>query len=126
MRESVIVLDFGSQYCQLIARRVRSLGVYCEIVPHSTPWQQVAEREPTALILSGGPASVLDAGAPDLDQRALSAGIPALGICYGMQLLAHRLGGAVRKADSRDGLSLKIRMAEGGVEESDPFDPGSY
>ncbi len=102
MRETVLVLDFGSQYCQLIARRVRSLGVYCEILPCSAPWEEIERREPQAIIFSGGPASVLDEGAPEVDERVLGAGIPILGICYGMQLLGARLGGAVQKADSRE------------------------
>jgi GMP synthase (glutamine-hydrolysing) len=102
MRDTVLVLDFGSQYCQLIARRVRSLGVYCEILPCSVAWQEVERRQPRAIIFSGGPASVLDEGSPRVDERVLSSGIPMLGICYGMQLLGVRLGGAVQKADSRE------------------------
>jgi GMP synthase (glutamine-hydrolysing) len=100
--ELVLVLDFGSQYSQLIARRVRESGVYCELIPGSTPWESIKARHPRALILSGGPASVYGDGAPLADPTALNAGIPLLGICYGMQLLAHQLGGRVAGAGKRE------------------------
>jgi GMP synthase (glutamine-hydrolysing) len=96
------VLDFGSQYSQLIARRVREAGVYCELVPGTTPWASIRERSPRALILSGGPASVYADGAPLCDPAALSSGVPVLGICYGMQLLAYQLGGEVASSDRRE------------------------
>ena len=99
MREMVAVIDFGSQYSQLIARRIRQLGVYCEIVPPDTSWNDLAGRSPKAVILSGGPASVFDEGAAHLDAAILASGVPALGICYGMQLLAKMLGGGVRKSN---------------------------
>ncbi len=102
MREMVLILDFGSQYCQLIARRVRSLGVYCEIVPHTVSWYEIAGRSPKAVILSGGPASAAEEGAPDVADELLGSDLPLLGICYGMQLIAHRLGGRVRRATSRE------------------------
>jgi len=98
----VLVLDFGSQYSQLIARRVREAGVYCELIPGSTPWAAIRARAPRALILSGGPASVYGDGAPLADPAVLTAGIPLLGICYGMQLLAHQLGGRVAGAGKRE------------------------
>ena len=101
-QELVLVLDFGSQYSQLIARRVRESGVYCELVPGSTPWETLKVRHPKALILSGGPASVYGDGAPLADPAGLHAGIPVLGICYGMQLLAHQLGGRVAGAGKRE------------------------
>ncbi|KPK62564.1 MAG: GMP synthase, partial [Planctomycetes bacterium SM23_32] len=101
-REGVVVLDFGSQYNQLIARRVRQLGVYCQILPHNAPVGELAARKPEAVILSGGPASVLDPDAPWLDERVLELGVPVLGICYGMQLLAAMLGGRVQKAEARE------------------------
>ena len=94
-RATVLILDFGSQYSQLIARRVREASVYCELVPGSTPWAELKLRNPSALILSGGPASVYEKDAPQVDPEALRAGIPVLGICYGMQLIAHHLGGRV-------------------------------
>ncbi len=102
MREMVAVIDFGSQYNQLIARRVRQLGVYCEILPSQTSWDELAGRNLKALILSGGPASVLDAGAAQLDSHILDSGIPVLGICYGMQLLAKMLGGTVESSSLRE------------------------
>ena len=102
MRETVLVLDFGSQYCQLIARRVRELGVYCEIVPHDIPAADVRKLRPKALILSGGPASVCAAGTPRADQAVFHLGIPMLGICYGMQLMAQELGGGVERQDGRE------------------------
>src|SRR5437763_9224885 len=80
-RATVLILDFGSQYSQLIARRVREANVYCELVPGTTPWSELSPRHPSALILSGGPASVYEAGAPQVDPDALKAGIPVLGIC---------------------------------------------
>jgi GMP synthase (glutamine-hydrolysing) len=102
MRETVIVLDFGSQYNQLIARRVRQLGVYCELLPNGTRFEELKARDPKAVILSGGPASVTEAGAPGMDERVLTMGVPVLGICYGMQLVAKMLGGKVVKAESRE------------------------
>ena len=96
MTEKVAVLDFGSQYSQLIARRVRELGVFSEIVSHDTSAESLREMGPKALILSGGPASVLTEGSPRSDPRTTELGIPMLGICYGMQLLAQDLGGRVR------------------------------
>ena len=101
-REVVVVVDYGSQYTQLIARRVRQLGVYCEILPHDTPVAALAARELRALILSGGPASVLQPDSPGLDQGLLDLNVPVLGICYGTQLLAAALGGRVRKAEARE------------------------
>jgi len=96
------VLDFGSQYSQLIARRVREAGVYCELVPGTTPWAAIRGRSPRALILSGGPASVYADGAPLCDPAALASGVPVLGICYGMQLLAYQLGGEVSSSNRRE------------------------
>jgi len=91
----VLVVDFGAQYAQLIARRVRELNVYSEIVPHTISAAEVAERRPAAMILSGGPKSVHVDGAPRLDPAIYALGVPILGICYGAQLVAHQLGGTV-------------------------------
>ena len=102
MDQTIVVLDFGSQYTQLIARRVRENKVYCEIHPCTLPFEKIAAMAPRAVILSGGPASVYDEGAPGLDRRVLELGVPILGICYGMQLLAHVLGGKVERADKRE------------------------
>ncbi len=99
MPETVFVLDFGAQYGQLIARRVRELGVYCEIVPHDTPWNTLSLRRPAALILSGGPESTLVEGAPAMDDAIAGSGVPLLGICYGMQLLARDVGATLVKLD---------------------------
>src|SRR5205807_5877424 len=89
--EEVVVLDYGGQYSQLIARRVRELGVFSELLPHHVGADEVARRAPKGLILSGGPASVYAEGAPRLDPALLELGIPVLGICYGMQLLTRDL-----------------------------------
>ena len=94
---TVLVVDFGAQYAQLIARRVREAQVYSEIVPHRITAQQVRERKPIGIILSGGPASVHVAGAPVLDPEIYALGIPILGICYGCQLIAQQLGGEVAR-----------------------------
>src|SRR5881628_2022871 len=91
--DEVVVLDYGGQYSQLIARRVRECGVFSELLPHHVGAEEVARRKPKGLILSGGPASVYAPGAPALDPALLELGIPVLGICYGMQLLAQALGG---------------------------------
>jgi GMP synthase (glutamine-hydrolysing) len=97
--EEVVVLDYGGQYSQLIARRVRECGVFSELLPYHVGPEEVARRRPKGVILSGGPASVYADGAPALDRRLLELGIPVLGICYGMQLLARELGGRVEGAE---------------------------
>src|SRR5437588_18716 len=97
--EEVVVLDYGGQYSQLIARRVRELGVFSELLPHHVGVEEVARRNPKGLILSGGPASVYAEGAPKLDPALLGLGIPVLGICYGMQLVALSPGGRVEGAE---------------------------
>jgi len=101
-RETVVVLDFGSQTAQLIARRVRECHVYSELLPADAPWEEVVRLNPAGFILSGGPASVYEAGAPRLPAYVLESGKPVLGICYGMQLLAHHLGGEVAPATRRE------------------------
>ena len=102
MTDTIIVLDFGSQYSQLIARRVREAQVYCELLPWNTPAADVLRLQPRGVILSGGPNSVYEPGAPQLPAYLLDAQIPVLGICYGMQALTHALGGRVAPAPARE------------------------
>ncbi|MBL7140559.1 MAG: glutamine-hydrolyzing GMP synthase [Planctomycetes bacterium] len=109
-RERVVVLDFGSQYTQLIARRVRECGVYSEILPHTVAPRDLAADRPAAIILSGGPASVTRARSPACDPGLLRLGIPVLGICYGLQLMAKLLGGTVQAAERREYGRADIRV----------------
>ncbi len=111
-RQWVLILDFGSQYTQLIARRVREAGVYCEILPFSAGVARVREARPNALILSGGPASVYDEGAPSIGAELFDLGVPTLGICYGLQLIAHALGGKVESASDREYGPATVRIDE--------------
>jgi len=106
----VLVLDFGSQYSQLIARRIREAGVYSELIPGTTPWAAIEARRPKALVLSGGPSSVYEPGAPLCDPAVFSAGVPLLGICYGMQLLVHQLGGRVAAGARREYGAARINV----------------
>ncbi len=101
-KEKILILDFGSQYTQLIARRVRELKVYCEIHPYIMPLKEIREFAPKGIILSGGPRSVYDRDAPSVDPELFGLGVPMLGICYGIQLLNHVLGGEVAPAASRE------------------------
>src|SRR3989338_11461337 len=119
----VAVLDFGSQYSQLIARRVRSLGVTTELLPYTTPPSQL--RQARAIILSGGPNSVYAPKAPHLDRRVFSLGVPVLGICYCMQLMAHHLGGRVVRAPKGEygPAVLQIRRSTGLFKKIKPTTP---
>lgn len=123
--DTVVILDFGSQFAQLIARRVRELNVYSELLPHDTPWAEIARRRPRAIILSGGPASVFDPGAPAPDPAIWSGGIPVLGICYGVQLMAHQLGGEVAPSSKREygPASVEIVSGDGLFDGLEPIQP---
>ncbi len=109
-QETVVILDFGSQYAQLIARRVRELNVFCKIVPYSISAQELTQESPKGLILSGGPASVWAAGAPKPEAELFKLPIPTLGICYGMQLMGQMLGGEVSKAANREFGKAELRV----------------
>ncbi|MCL6638406.1 MAG: glutamine-hydrolyzing GMP synthase [Firmicutes bacterium] len=98
----VIVLDFGGQYSHLIARRIRELRVFCEMLPYTTPVEEIKAKKPKGIVFSGGPSSVYQENAPACDPALYELGIPVLGICYGMQLMAHQLGGAVSRAAHRE------------------------
>src|SRR6266481_4442842 len=98
----VVVLDFGGQYTQLIARRIREQQVFSAVLPCTSSIEEIRKLQPAGIILSGGPSSVYDAGAPKCDPKVLALGIPVLGICYGMQWITHTLGGTVEKADRRE------------------------
>ncbi len=111
----VLVVDLGAQYAQLIARRVRECRVYSEIVPHDLPAAEVAARRPAGLILSGGPASVYEEGAPAVDPGLFRLGVPVLGICYGHQLMARELGGEVRATGAREYGRTALGVREPGV-----------
>ncbi|MGE5814823.1 MAG: glutamine-hydrolyzing GMP synthase, partial [Acidobacteriota bacterium] len=108
--QTIVVLDFGSQYTQLIARRLRELSVYSEILPFDTPLATIRGRRPAGVILSGGPKSVSDAAAPRCDPGVFEVGVPVLGICYGMQLMTSALGGTVTPAPQREFGHATIRV----------------
>ena len=112
--DEVVVLDYGGQYSQLIARRVRELGVFSELLPHHVGVDEVRNRRPKGLILSGGPASVYADGAPRLDPALLELGIPVLGICYGMQALVLTLGGKVEGAEIGEFGRSQLSVRDGG------------
>ncbi len=113
--QTVLILDFGSQFTQLIARRLREHRVYCEVHPFSLPTDEIRRRAPIGVILSGGPQSVYDSGAPRAERELLDLGIPVLGICYGMQLVAHLLDGKVENAPRREYGRAEVEVAEPGV-----------
>src|SRR6185295_6949484 len=116
MTEQIVILDFGSQYTQVIARRIRECNVYSVIVRYDTPAAEIAALFPKGIILSGGPASVFDAKAPKPDADVFNLGIPLLGICYGLQLMGHYLGGKVEKG-------LKREYGKGTLRVKDSFCP---
>ena len=108
--QRIVILDFGAQYTQLIARRIREANVFCEVVPYDTSLSEIQARKPAGIILSGGPSSVLDADAPTVDPALYDLGVPVLGICYGMQLTAHLLGGRVERAAQREYGRVRVEM----------------
>ncbi len=115
VEQEIVVLDYGGQYSQLIARRIRDCGVFSELLPHHVPIEEIAARKPRGIVLSGGPASVYADGAPALDERLLELGVPVMGICYGMQLLVHTLGGRVEQAEVGEFGRSELHVAEPGV-----------
>jgi GMP synthase (glutamine-hydrolysing) len=108
----IVILDFGSQYTQLIARKVRESNVYCEIHPFSTPWSKLEPLNPTGIILSGGPASVYEKKAPKPDKNIWTAGIPVFGVCYGLQVMVEHFGGKVQAASKREFGPADITVSE--------------
>ena len=117
----VLVVDFGAQYAQLIARRVREAGVYSEIVPHTATAEEIAAKSPVGIILSGGPSSVYEPGAPALDTGVFDLGVPTLGICYGFQVMARALGGEVANTGLREyGATDATIVTEGTLLEGQP------
>ena len=121
-RQTMIVLDFGGQYNQLIARRVREHNVYCELLPYTTPTEKLLAKKPIGIIFTGGPSSVFDEGAPRVDDKLLEAGVPVLGICYGCQLIADMTGGVVAEGPREYGRQVlrveKSKLFEGVKTES--------
>ena len=116
----VLVVDYGAQYAQLIARRVREAQVYSEVVPHTTPVAEILERDPAAIILSGGPASVYADGAPGVDPVLFDAGVPVFGICYGFQVMAKALGGTVEHTGTREFGRTELEVVGGTLHEGLP------
>ena len=112
--EEVCVLDFGGQYSQLIARRIRECGVFSELLPHDVPLEELERRRPRGIVLSGGPASVYAEDAPPLRQELMTLGVPVLGICYGMQAMALLLGGRVERAEVGEFGRTELRVREPG------------
>lgn len=108
--ELIVVLDFGGQYNQLIARRVREAGVYCEMLPYFTPVDKILAKKPKGIIFSGGPSSVYGEKTPRIDKKIYTSGVPILGICYGMQLMTHDLGGVVEKAPAHEYGKTKLTI----------------
>ncbi|NQV04322.1 MAG: gamma-glutamyl-gamma-aminobutyrate hydrolase family protein, partial [Candidatus Omnitrophica bacterium] len=101
-KQAVVVLDFGAQYNQLIARRIRECSIYCVLLPYNTPLSKIMALKPKAIIMTGGPSSVSRKGSPKCDSRIFGLGIPILGICYGMQLMGYLLGGKVGQTRKRE------------------------
>src|SRR6476620_63990 len=112
--ELVLVVDFGAQYAQLIARRIREASIYSEIVPHSASVDEILARKPKAIVLSGGPQSVYAPGAPQVDPGLFTTGVPTFGMCYGFQAMAAALGGDVRRTGLSEFGRTPVHITEGG------------
>lgn len=110
--QRILILDFGSQYTQLIARRVREIGVYCEIHPFDMDEATIREFAPNGIILAGGPESVTELDSPRAPLCVFELGVPVLGICYGMQTMAEQLGGQVASSDKREFGHARVRLAD--------------
>src|SRR5258708_21183275 len=110
--QSIVVLDFGAQYSQLIARRVREQNVFSAVLPGNAMIEDIRKYSPVGIILSGGPSSVYDHDAPPADPRIFEMGLPVLGICYGLQFMAHTLGGKVRAAERREYVHAQVELLD--------------
>ncbi len=110
--QSIVVLDFGAQYSQLIARRIREQNVFSVVLPCTASLDEIRSYSPLGIVLSGGPSSVYDKDAPNMDRRVFELGLPVLGICYGLQLMVHSLGGKVRAADKREYGHANVEVKE--------------
>ncbi len=119
-KELVLILDFGGQYNQLIARRVRETNIYCEVVPYDISLDEVRAKDPKGIIFTGGPASVFEEGSPKCDEEIFKLGVPILGICYGAQLMAQMLGGKVGRADKREYGKTEVKLSKNHLFESIP------
>jgi len=118
---SIVVLDFGAQYSQLIARRIRENKVFSVVLPFNASLEEIRSYTPVGIVLSGGPSSVYDPGAPHADKKVLALGVPVLGICYGLQFMVYALGGKVRPAEKREyGHATVERVAESRLFEGVP------
>src|SRR5690348_9453947 len=113
MSQSIVILDFGAQYSQLIARRIREQNVFSVVLPCTAPLEEIRSYSPVGVVLSGGPSSVYDADAPPADPGVFSLGVPVLGICYGLQFMAHALGGKVKPADKREYGHADVELLNG-------------
>ncbi len=111
--QTIVILDFGSQYTQLIARRIREQNVFSAVLPCTAPLEEIRALQPLGIVLSGGPSSVYDADAPAADPKLLELGVPVLGICYGLQFIVHALGGKVRSASKREYGHAEVQLADG-------------
>jgi GMP synthase (glutamine-hydrolysing) len=111
--QSIVVLDFGAQYSQLIARRIREQKIFSVVLPFNTSLEEIRSYSPVGIILSGGPSSVYDKDAPHADKKVFSLGVPVLGICYGLQFMVYALGGKVRPAEKREYGHAKVEIQHG-------------